>query len=82
MDIPFEKCTLFGISVHPYPVIVHPFRIGSAVVNSFPGLSILSVFQFQNSGVVVLTVQPAPASAVSQSSYHDIIHQPPLVRVG
>ena len=20
VDIPFEKCTLFGISVHPYPV--------------------------------------------------------------
>ena len=19
MDIPFEKCTLFGVSVHPYP---------------------------------------------------------------
>ena len=19
VDIPFEKCTLFGISVHPYP---------------------------------------------------------------
>ena len=34
MDIPFKKCTLFGILVHPYPVKkCNRYRIVGAVTD-------------------------------------------------